>query len=200
MRSTTLRSHLAPLLLPLVLLAAGACKSSDTPEPTKEGVPTSITNEYTVSAQVVALAPSQRALSLRREDGTTIDVLVDPAVRNYDQIAVGDTLRVRYRESLSATKLPKGSTVKPAEATFAAARAEQGAKPGVGVGVTVSLRVRIESIDRERAVVVFSPASGELIARNLRTPEGRAFVEGLQVGDIVQLDYSEGLAMGVDKL
>jgi hypothetical protein len=199
MRSRNLRSHLAPLLLPLALLAAAGCKSSAA-EPTPEGVPTTISNEYTVSAQVVAVAPSQRALSLRLEDGSTIDVRVDEAVRNYDQIAVGDTLRVRYRESLSATKLPKGSTPTPAEASFAAARAEQGAKPGVGVGVTVSLRVRIESIDRDRAIVVFSPASGDLIAHHLRTPEGRVFVEGLQVGDVVQLDYAEGLAMGDDRL
>lgn len=200
MRSPTLRSHLAPLLVPLALLVAGACKSSDTPPPAQEGVPTTITNEFTVSAQVVGLAPSQRAMSLRREDGTTIDVRVDEAVRNYDQIAVGDTLRVRYRESLSATKLPKGSTATPAEAAFGAARAEPGAKPGMGVGLMVSLRVRIESIDRDRGVVVFAPASGELIARKLRTPEGRSFVEGLQVGDVVQLDYAEGMAMGVDKL
>ncbi len=200
MTSIRSRSRLASLLVPLALSVAGACASSGTPAPTAEGVPTTITNEYTVSAQVVAVAPSQRALSLRREDGTTIDVLVDPAVRNYDQIAVGDTLRVRYRESLSATKLPKGSTATPAEAGFATARAEEGAKPGAAVGILVSLRVRIESIDRGRAIVVFSPVSGELIARKLRTPEGRAFVEGLQVGDVVQLDYAEGLAMGVDRL
>lgn len=194
------RSRLASLLSPLALSAAAACASSRTSAPTAEGVPTTITNEFTIRAQVAAVSPSQRALSLRREDGTTIDVLVDPAVRDFDQIAEGDALRVRYRESLSATKLPKGSTARPAEAGFAAARADGGAQPGMGVGVAVSLRVRIESIDRSRAIVVFSPASGELIARKLRTPEGRAFVEGLQVGDVVQLDFAEGLAMGVDRL
>lgn len=200
MRTQSIRSRLAPLLFPLVLLAAGACQSSGTPAPTPEGVPTTLTNEFTVSAQVVALAPAVRGLTLRREDGTSIDVRVDAAVRNYEQIAVGDTLRVRYRESLSATKLPAGSSARPAEAAFAAGRAQPGAAPGAGVGLAVSLRVRIESLDRERALVVFSLASGELIARTLRTPEGRAFVAGLFVGDVVQLDYSESLALGVDKL
>ena len=32
--------------------------------------------------------------------------IIDPAVRNFDQIAVGDSLRVRYKEILAAAKLP----------------------------------------------------------------------------------------------
>lgn len=200
MRFLKLRSRLAPLVFSLVLSAAAGCRSSGTPAPTPEGVPTTLVNEFTVGAQIVALAPAERGLTLRREDGTSFDVQVDAAVRNYEQLAVGDTLRVRYRESLSATKLPAGSSARPAEAAFAAGRAEPGAAPGAGVGLAVRLRVRIESIDRDRALVVFSLASGELIARNLRTPEGRSFVAGLFVGDVVQLDYSESLALGVDKL
>lgn len=199
MHSPFSRSRFAPLVL-AGLLGTASCNSTATPPPTPVGVPTTLTNEFTVGAQVVALAPDQRGLTLRREDGTSFDVQVDSAVRNYEQIAVGDTLRVRYLESLSATKLPSGSSARSAEAAFAAGRAQPGEAPGAGVGLAVSLRVRIESVDRGRALVVFSLASGELIARNLRTPEGRAFAAGLAVGDVVQLDYSEGLALGIDKL
>lgn len=193
-------SRLSHLSFSAVLLLLAACQSPTPAATTPEGVPTTLTNEFTVSAQVIALDPAVRGLTLRREDGTSINVLASDAVRNYEQLAVGDTLRVRFRESLSATKLPAGSMAAPAEVGLVAARTEQGAKPGAGVGVAVRLRVRIESIDRDRALVVFSLASGELIARHLRTPEGRSFVAGLTVGDVVQLDYAEGVALDVDKL
>ena len=52
---------------------------------------------------------------------------------------------------------------------------------------------------RERDIVVFSLASGELIAHRLQTPQGREFVEGLKVGNVVQLDYAEAAALSIEK-
>jgi hypothetical protein len=48
--------------------------------------------------------------------------------------------------------------------------------------------------------VVFSLASGELVARRLQTAEGRAFVTSLVIGDVVQLDFTQSLALGIEKL
>jgi myo-inositol catabolism protein IolC len=79
-------------------------------------------------------------------------------------------------------------------------RAEVGERPAAAAAGAISARVKIESIDRERGIVVFSLASGELIARRLRTSEGREFVKGLAVGDVVQLDYTVAMALGVEKL
>jgi|SRR5688572_22121544 len=189
-------------VLPATLLVAGACKSGQTrpPAPMPESHRAEITGEFTATAQVTALAPAERKLTLRREDGAQIDVVVAEGVRNFEQIAVGDALRVRYKETLAATKLPPGESAKPLEGAFAAARAKPGAKPGGGMGMAVSLRVKIESIDRTREIVVFSLASGELIARRLQTAEGRELVQELEIGDLVQLDYTETLALGIEKL
>jgi len=79
-------------------------------------------------------------------------------------------------------------------------RAKAGAKPGAGVGAGISVRAKVESIDRERDIVVCSLASGEMIARRVLTPEGRGFVKTLKIGDTVQLDYTEALALSIDKL
>jgi len=85
-------------------------------------------------------------------------------------------------------------------AAVGAGRAKPGKQPGAGVGVAVSVCVKIVSIDREREIVVFSLPSGELIARPIVTPEGRKFVKGLKLGDLVRLDYTEVLALTVEKL
>ena len=122
------------------------------------------------------------------------------AVQNFAQIAAGDTLHVRYMETLEATRLPAGETAEPATAVAATVGAEPGATPAGGVGVGISVRVKIESLDLEHDIVVFSLASGELSARRLVTPEGREFAKGLKIGDTVQLDYTEVLALAIEKV
>ncbi len=205
MRSSSSNSPLVRLLLLGALLSPVACES--TPPHASQPAPSSqpsgkaeISNEFTATARVTAIAPAERRVTLCREDGTMFDVVVSNEARNFDQIAVGDVVRIRYKETLMARVLPVGTPVGPAEGAVVAARAQPGEKPGAGVGAVVSLRVRVESIDLDRGVVVFSPASGELIARNVRTPQGREFIKGLKVGDIVQLDYAEVLGLAVEEL
>jgi hypothetical protein len=188
--------------LPAVLLALGACQTGG-----KSTLPTApetrraeISNEISAMAEVVAVAPAERRLTLRRENGSSFDLIAGEGVRNFAQIAVGDVLRVRYKETLAASLRPAGEKIEPAEGAFLAARAKPGAKPGAGLGMAVSLRVKIESIDLDRSIVVFAPASGELIAHRLQTPEGREFARGLEIGDVVQLDYAESLALGIEKV
>ena len=194
-----------------LLLASIACRTNPTPTTSEPGTagstttpattpnkPAEIANEFTVSAQVLGVAPETRTLSLRREDGTSFDVVADANVRNFDQIEVGDVLRVRYRESLKATRLPPGEPMRPAEATLGAGRAPVGAKPAGAAGWAVSTRVRVELVDPASQIVVFSLPSGELVAHKVQTAEGREFIKGLKVADLVQLDYAEGVAIGIE--
>jgi len=195
------------------LLLSTACKST-TPEPqatapkaaaSQAAAPAgplhaSISNQVSSKAQVTAVDATARLVTLRREDGTLLQVKAGDAVRNFAQIEVGDTLLVQYKESIEATRCAAGEPAMKAEGAMVAGRAEAGAKPGAGVGAAVSVRVKIESIDREHDIVVFSLASGELITRRIATPEGREFVKGLKIGDTVQLDYTVALAMALQKL
>ena len=210
MNSCSFNVNVLRLLLPASLLVLGACKSepktTNTTASTTASATSSekksaeISNEFTATAEVTALEPEQRLVTLRREDGTQFGLMVGDGVRNFDQIKVGDDVKVRYKEVLTALKLPPGEAARPIEGKIAAARAKPGEKPAMGVGIAATVRVKIESIDRERDIVVFSLASGELIARRLKTSQGREFVKNIAVGDTVQLDYMEALALGVEKL
>jgi hypothetical protein len=200
MRSRTLLSRVVPYLLLGSIAAPLACKSSD-PEPAPPQVSRGqISNEYTSVARVVAVSPSDRIVTLSREDGSQFPVQCGSAVANFGQIAVGDVVRVRYQETLVAEKLPAGTKVGPGEGAITSAKARAGAKPGAGAGMAFSLPVRIESIDRELGIVTFSPESGELISRRIKTPQGKEFVQGLKVGDVVQLNYAEVIALTVEEL
>jgi hypothetical protein len=202
-----MHQHLQPCFLRRALLAGtalllGACESTSTSSSTSAGAAPSakIAQDVSATAKVVTLDKATRLLTLRSEDGRLCQVRCGPEVRNFDQIAVGDTLRVRYQAVLQATQLPAGSELRPPQAAVAAARAAKGATPAAGVEVAVSVRVRIESIDAARDIVVFAPASGDLITHRIATEAGRDFVKKLKVGDLVQLDYGEALAMAIEKV
>ena len=186
------------------LLALSSCKSSESAglstSPPEQHAQVQISDQLEAKALVVALDRAERLVTLRREDGSLFDVQVGDGVRNFDQIAVGDKLRVQYQETLAATLRPAGVGAAPTEGVFAAGRAKPGAKPGAGLGRAISVCVRIESIDLENHIVVFSLSTGELHAHRIVTPEGREFVKKLRLGDTVQLEYAEALALSITEL
>jgi hypothetical protein len=185
------------------LLMLGACQSKEpASQPASNNAPThaTISNEFTATAVVVAVDAKTRVVTVRGEDGNLVQIKCGEDVRNFGQIAVHDTLHVRYQESLDATRLPAGETAAPATAVGASVGAEPGAAPAGGVGVSVTARVKIETLDVEHDIVVFSFASGELSARRVVTPEGREFVKGLKIGDTVQLVYTGVLALAIEKV
>ncbi len=203
-------SRTLPILVALgALLALPCCKSepSEEPAPATKAAATAPTktrvefsNEFTATADVTAVERDQRLVTLRREDGTLVVLHVGEAARNFDQIAAGDKVRVRYTVAVAASLQPAGTSTQATKAVVGASRSDLGDKPAGGVGMAMSARVKIESVDLSRDVVTFSLASGELISHRLATPEGREFAKGLKVGDVVQLDYAEGVALTVEEI
>jgi len=187
------------------VVAMLGCKSTDKSGGAAATAPAAktsaqISNEMTSTSQVTAVDKANRRVTIRREDGTQLQLQVGPAARNFEQVNVGDKLRVHYRESILVTKLPPGTTTAPAVAAVGAGRTAAGEKPGGGAAAAISLRVRIESLDLPHDIVVFALASGELLTHRLVSAEGREFAEGLKVGDVVQLDYDEAVALSVDAM
>jgi hypothetical protein len=162
--------------------------------------PVELTNELTATSQVTAVDKATRVVTLRREDGNLFQVLCGSDVRNFDQIAAGDTLRVKFKESLKVSLTPPGAGGPDAAAGVVAARAPVGATPAAAAGIGVSVRVKIESIDKEHGIVVFSLPSGELISHRIQTEDGHKFVEALKIGDKVQLDYHQAFALAIEKV
>jgi hypothetical protein len=198
----TSRPMLLAALIALSALGSVACKSTEGEHSSTSATPgrVDLSNDLTVKATVVAVDPAARTITLLREDGSLFTVEAGPAVRNFEEIAKGDQLRVKYHESLSASQRPTSEGTSPVEAAAIAGRAAPGEKPAGGAGLAATVRVRVESVDRSNHLVVLSRASGELRTVRAQRPEGREFVDHLKVGDIVQLDYNVSLALAIEKL
>jgi hypothetical protein len=204
----TLRHAAAASTLGLLFLAscagpkaeAGTSGSTAAMAETRTLTPVDLSNEITATADVTAVDKGTRVVTLRREDGSMFQVLAGSEVRNFDQIKAGDKLRVRFKENLKASLRPANEGGPQAGAGVVATRAAVGATPAAGAAFGVSVKVRIESIDSAHDIVVFSLPSGELVSHRIATSEGKKFVEGLKIGDKVQLEYSQALALAIEKV
>lgn len=208
-------THSLVIVLALVSIMLVAAGCAQTPEPRSTSTPAStsstttlpspatehaqVSETMTATAIVVSVDSSTRMIALRGTDGSTFVVHAGPEVRNFAQIAAGDSVHVKYTASLAVSLKKPGDPIVPASATVAAGRAAPGQTPGASVAGRVTATVRIESVDPANDIVVFTGPSGELRAIRVQRDEGRQFIRGLEPGDRVEITYTEAAAIAVEK-
>ncbi len=82
------------------------------------------------TATVESINLPSRLVTLRGEDGGGLTVVVDPVVRNLDQVKVGDKLVVSYYESLAAEVKKPGEGVQGVETEVVRRQGGAGRKAG----------------------------------------------------------------------
>jgi hypothetical protein len=148
-----------------------------------------------VSANVVAVDAAKRAVSVVGPLGRTNTYVCGPAVKNFDQIKVGDTVKATFVESIAIAAGPSSAPMS-AGVGGTVAVAPKGAMPGVVMAKTVEVTGKIVSIDAEsRAVTLVGPAGNE------RTVKAGPKVDlgALKAGDDVRLQVTEALAIVVER-
>jgi hypothetical protein len=177
----------ATLALPVVTLAEQASKpSADQP----------LTRAQSVEARatVTAVDPSTRMVTLKTEDGQTVDVQAGEAVKNFDQIKVGDVVKATYTESIAFQVVPQGET--PGGASQTANRIPGGA--AVGQQVTTSFKVA--SVDPETNVLWVTLPNGTTKKIQVQDPKAQARLKMLTPGNVVAVTYTESMAIQLEKL
>jgi ribosomal 50S subunit-recycling heat shock protein len=147
----------------------------------------------TVTATVTKIDYKTREVSIKTEDGQERSFVASEEVRNLAQVKVGDVITVDYAEALAYEVKKGGQAVSPATAT-AAARAEPGAKPAGVVAEQTTVTVLITAIDRKVPSVTFKGPGGNSKTIKVLRPEK---LEGVSVGDTVEITYTEALAIKV---
>ena len=155
--------------------------------------------ETTATVTVNAIDLENRVVTLERTDGSAFTVVAGDEVRNLDQVEVGDTVKVQYVEAVVASLQKPGEAVEAPEVAVGMARAEPGEKPAGAVGQQVRLTVKIESVDLDNNIVVFSTPEDGLRAINVKRAAFREYIKGLKPGDQVEIVYTEAVAVSVEE-
>ena len=177
-------------LLVLVLAVAGGYASG------QQGAAPAVTSQLsTVQATVQAVYPDKRSLTLVGPSGQPQTIFVGPDVK-LDRLHAGDKVNVNYYQGIAA-QIAKGHTRvrDPAPAEFA--YKNPNGTPGGGAGASVTATVKILGIDPGTNTVAFQQADGSQHVIAVRSPNMQKFIRTLKAGDIVDVTYTESVAVNV---
>jgi Cu/Ag efflux protein CusF len=149
----------------------------------------------TATATVEKINQKTREVTIKTEDGKLHSFTAGPNVRNLAQVKKGDIITVQYTESLAYEVRKHGGANGVSTAT-AAARADSGAQPAGAVAQQTTVTVTITAIDKNAPSVTIMGPKGNTKTIAVRDPSK---LNGLKVGDLVDITYTEGLAVKVDK-
>ena len=153
-----------------------------------------------LSATVESIDPATRMIGLKAEDGSSASFAAGDEVKNFAQIRVGDKVVVSYYQGLAAELQPKGTPLsKKVDQIDMTTRAEEGTKPGAGVGTATKATVVIEKTDMVNNTVSFTRPDGTSRTLAVKSPEGQNFIAKLKKGDQVEVLYIEAVAVEVRK-
>ena len=176
----------------LCLPTAALCQTPAKPAAPAKGE--AVITALTVTATVTKIDHKTRDVTLRAEDGQEYSFVAGDAVANLAQVQKGDVVTAAYTEAVAyAVKKGKATDV---SATLAGGAAPLGAKPAAAVGGKVTVTVAITAIDPKVPSVTFKGPAGNTRTIKVLDP---AKLQGVSVGDTVELTYAEALAIKVEK-
>ena len=147
----------------------------------------------TVTATVTAINQKTRAVTLTAQNGQVYSFVADTAVKNLAQVKQGDNVTVTYIEAL-AYDVRKPGTAPAPTTTVAGAAAPVGAMPAGAIAQQTTATVTITAIDPKVPSVTFKGPQGNTQTIKVLHPER---LQGVKVGDLVDLTYTQALAIKV---
>jgi Cu/Ag efflux protein CusF len=147
----------------------------------------------TVRATVEAVDLKTREVTLRRDDGELVTLVVSEEARNLAQVAKGDIVTASYQVGLVIALGPPGKEPVRVDDTQAS-RTAAGQKPGGSIQQTVAVTATVVGIDMAtRTVTLKGPK------RTVDLPVSKDIdLAKVKVGDQVGAVYQESFALTVE--
>ncbi len=153
-----------------------------------------VVSSETVTATVVSVNQKTREVTIKMENGDVHSFIAGDHVKNLAQVHKGDIITAVYTEAI-AYEVKKHGTP-GATTTTATASAPVGSQPAGAMAQQTTVTVTITAIDPSIPTVTFMGPKGNKKTIKVRDPQK---LVGVKVGDMVDLTYTEALAVQVDK-
>jgi Cu/Ag efflux protein CusF len=194
---TSLKHVFSIVLLAVFSLTTVAAQTPATKPATQEPKPatrqTTKPGTVVMKATIEAIDTANRTVTFRNEKGKSVKVKVDPSVKRFDQLKVGDVITAAYSESVIIRFRKPGDPAPAAEKGAIASRAE--GKPGAAGVIEETLTVTIEEIDLKTPSVTVRGPEGNLYTHRVRDAKT---ISGLKVGDKADIVYRLGVLLKAD--
>jgi translation elongation factor P/translation initiation factor 5A len=134
-------------------------------------------------------------VTLKGEAGETKTLKCGPEVRNFDQIKVGDTVKLTFVDEVAAY-VRKADAPPMAEEAAMVALAPKGAKPGVLMAETAEVKAKVEDVNLKKHTVTFLNPDGTKQTVKVGK-KAKAALKELQKGDDIVLRITQALMIDV---
>jgi Cu/Ag efflux protein CusF len=153
-----------------------------------------VAESVSATATVEDIDLAKRMVTLKDEKGEVTELKVPEEVRNLAQVKKGDVVVATYQEAVGYEVFKAGTAVPEMKDAAVAERAKLGEKPAAGVADVESVTATIEAIDKAASKVTLKGPEGRKVTVKVKDPKK---LEGVSVGDLVQLTYTRALAISV---
>jgi hypothetical protein len=152
--------------------------------------PNIVTREATTTARVEKVEKSARVVTLLGDGNLMHVVYVDPSVKAFDNLRVGDRVTVRYLES-AVVRLRRGAKLQEPRNTTDGAR-----KAGNdNVMDQQTAVVKIENVDSQGQTVTYRTSDNR---KMIRIVQDKKLLEGLRPGDEVEVTLTYERAVSIE--
>ena len=148
----------------------------------------------TATATIQAIDKANRLVTLKDESGAEDTMQVGPAMQRFDELKVGDKVKVTYSESLVLQVRKPGDPVKTA-GDDAKLTKGTGASPAATLSRQQTTTVDVLAIDQKLPSITVKTADGRTVTRKVENPKN---LEGVKVGDKIDITYTQAAIISVE--
>jgi hypothetical protein len=154
-----------------------------------------VVSVYELTASVIAINKQARSLTLLGSDGIKQSIKVGPEAVNFDQIHVGDTVKIAATQQLVVQMAGPGESADDGNVAMVAL-APKGAKPGGVFAETTQVAATVTEIDAQNrtATLRFEDGSTRSVPVRSDVDLGKR-----KVGEKVVISITEAIALKVQK-
>jgi len=147
----------------------------------------------TATATIQAIDSTTRSVTLRNEKGEEDTFSVGPDVKRFNELKVGDKIKMTYYESMVFQLRKPGAPAAPASDAVAAGRAK--AVPGGAVATQQTRTVTVKAVDPNLPSITVTTQDGRTVTRKI---EDKKNIEGVKAGDRIDITYTQALLVSAE--
>lgn len=182
-KNTTRLAAIAAAVLSLALPAVATAQK-----------PVTQTEAITETATIEAIDHDNRLITLKDSTGALDVVVAGPEVKRFNELKVGDKVTFRYYESMLYAIRPAGQPAPVATGDPKLTRGT-GPKPSGTLARQLTTSVVVTALDAKVPSVTVKTDDGKTMSFKV---EDRKNIEGVKVGDRVDITYTQALAVSVE--
>jgi sortase A len=152
-----------------------------------------------LTATVETVDREKRTLVVVSALGTRESFVVSPEVRDFGRIRAGDRVTVGFFTGLALQINPADTGAKGLPQQLVTSQSQPDERPAIAVGRSITATVRIQSVDVSSHTVEFTRPDGITRIVAVENPQARRFLPQLQPGQVVEITYTEAVAMVLER-